>query len=160
MSNAERIRSLRKEGQHEEALQLAVSLAHQKPDDAELQYETACVHDFLGHEAAAVPFYRAAIAAGLSGESLRGAYLGLGSTYRALGRYEEALTTFQEGLERFPEAAELKVFRSMALYNTGRAKEAVAALLDIVAETSNDPAVQGYCNAISYYAEDLDRQWS
>jgi tetratricopeptide (TPR) repeat protein len=100
-----------------------------------------------------------AISAGLSGEQLRGAYLGLGSTYRALGQYEDALAVFEEGLRNFPSAAELVVFRAMALYNLGRNKEAVAGLLTVVAGTSSDPAVQSYRRAISSYAEDLDRQW-
>lgn len=159
MSSAERVRSLRKLGEHQAALRLAAELASQEPGDAQLQYEAACVHDYLGYEAAAVPFYLSAIAAGLSGGALRSTYLGLGSTYRALGRYEQALATFNEGLTTFPNAAELKVFRAMALYNVGRDKEAVAGLLTVIAETSNDHAVRSYCRAIALYAEDLDRQW-
>jgi tetratricopeptide (TPR) repeat protein len=159
VSAAERIRLLRQQGQHEAALRLAVDLSSQEPGNARAQYEAACVHDYLGHEAAAMPFYLAAIAAGLSGEQLRSAYLGLGSTYRTLGRYEEALATFNEGQSKFPDAAELKVFKSMALYNVGRNKEAVANLLMVVAATSNDQAVQSYRRAIALYAEDLDRRW-
>jgi len=106
-----------------------------------------------------VPFYLAAIDAGLSDEALRSAYLGLGSTYRVLGRYQEALATFDEGLSKFPGAAELEVFKSMALYNVGRNREAVAGLLAVVVETSNDQTVQSYRRAIALYAEDLDRQW-
>ena len=159
MSSAERVRSLRSRGQHEVALRLALELAPQEPSNAELQYEVACVHDYLGREAAAVPFYLAAIAAGLSGEQLRGAYLGLGSTYRALGQYQEALATFDEGLRKFPNATELKVFKSMALYNVGSNKDAIAGLLAVVVQTSSDQTIQSYRRAITLYAEDLDRQW-
>jgi len=158
-STAERIRLLRQQGEHEGARRVAVELASQEPEDAQVQYEAACVHDYLGHEAAAVPFYLAAITAGLSGEELRNAYLGLGSTYRALGRYQDALATFDEGLCNFPGAAELEVFKAMALYNMGRNKEAVANLLKVVTETSGDQAVQSLRRAIALYAEDLDRHW-
>jgi tetratricopeptide (TPR) repeat protein len=159
MSSVERVRALRRQGQHEAALRLAVELARQEPRNAPLQYEAARVHDFLGFEEAAVPFYTAAIAAGLSGEELRRAYLGLGSTYRVLGRYPEALATLEEGLRRFPDAVELKVFKAMVLYNVGRSKEAVAGLLTVIAETSNDESVQSYRTPILLYAEDLDRRW-
>jgi tetratricopeptide (TPR) repeat protein len=158
-SAVDHIRALRKQGLHEAALSLAADLAPAEPGNAELQYEAACVHDYVGREAAAVAFYLAAIAAGLTGDQLRGAYLGLGSTYRALGRYPEALAVFDEGLGKFPAATELRVFKAMTLYNTGSAKEAVASLLAVIAETSSDGMVQSYRRAIELYAEDLDRRW-
>lgn len=104
--------------------------------------------------------YIAAIAAGLDGELLRNAYLGLGSTYRALGAYAEALATLDEGVRRFPAALELRVFQAMALYNAGRAKEAVETLLRVVAETTSDAELASYRKAIELYAEDIDRKWS
>jgi tetratricopeptide (TPR) repeat protein len=159
VSSAEHIRDLRKQGDHEAARRLAAELAAHDPNDAELQYEAACVHDHLGEEAAAVRFYRAAMAAGLAGEQLRGAYLGLGSTCRALGRYEEALATFEDGMRKFADAPELTVFRAMALYNAGRSKEAVASLLNMLAHTSDDQAIQRYRRAILLYSQDLDRRW-
>lgn len=159
MPTLAQIRSLRNNGDHEAALKLAAELAPREAGNAELQYEAACLHDQLGLETAAIPYYRAAIGAGLSGDQLRGAYLGLGSTYRALGQYESALATFDAGLAAFPAANELKVFRAMALYNLGRAKEAVAALVTVAAESSGDPAVQRYRRALALYAEDLDRRW-
>ncbi len=160
MTDVERVRLLRKQGEHQAALQLALELVEREPKDALLQYEAACLHDYLGLEAAAVRFYVAAIAAGLSGMALRRAYLGLGSTYRALGQYSLSIETFNEGLAKFPQASELMVFRAMALYNVGSAKEAVAQLLAVVAETSNDGSVQSLRRAIMLYAEDLDRTWT
>src|SRR5687767_14524598 len=117
MSPTEQVLSLRRAGKHEEVCSLAVLLVTQFPADVELQYQAACVHDFLGREAQAVPFYLAAMSGELSVEHLRSAYLGLGSTYRALGEYAEAERTLREGLARFPDAAELKAFFAMALHN-------------------------------------------
>jgi tetratricopeptide (TPR) repeat protein len=154
-----RIRALRAAGDHESALRLAQQQAALAVDDAELQFETACLYDYLGREADAVAHYRAAIDAGLEGESLRSAFVGLGSTFRALGRYPEALATFDAGLQAFPQAAELHVFRAMVLHNLGRGKEAVEVLLGIVARTTADPDVASYRRAIELYAEDLDRRW-
>ena len=155
----EHARQLRCIGKHAEARDLLVGLAAQSPDDAELQYEAACVHDFLGEEASAVAYYIAALRGDLSEDHLRGAYLGLGSTYRSLGRYTEAEAVLRQGLDRFPQANDIKVFLAMALHNLGRSKAAVECLLTIIAETSSDKEVQGYRRAIALYAEDIDRIW-
>jgi len=152
-------RQLRAVGKHAEARELLAALVAQNPRDAELQYEAACVHDFLGDEASAVAYYRAALLGPLSEEHLRGAYLGLGSTYRALGRYTEAEATLRQGLERFPKANELKVFLSMALHNLGQSKAAVECLLAVLAQTSGDKEIQAYRQAIALYAQDIDRKW-
>jgi tetratricopeptide (TPR) repeat protein len=159
MSNAEQVRALRRAGRHDEACALAVALAAQSPSDSELQYEAACVHDFLGREAQAVPFYRAALSGDLPPDQLRSAYLGLGSTYRTLGRYAEAERVLREGLARFADAAELKAFLAMALHNLGRSKEAVELLLTVLAHSCADPHVQSYRDAILFYAQDIDRSW-
>ena len=59
-------RELRVNGKHAEAKDLLVALAAQNPNDAELLYETACVHDFLGEEVSAVSYYRSALLGRLS----------------------------------------------------------------------------------------------
>ena len=78
---------LRKEGRAEEARVILLELAAERPDDPQVQYQCAWVHDSLGREREAVPFYERAIAGGLSGRDLEGAFVGLGSTYRSLGEY-------------------------------------------------------------------------
>lgn len=156
----ETIRALRNEGRHEEALAIAVELSARPDADAQLLYETAAVHDSLGREAEAVPYYVRAIAAGLPQDQLRGAYLGLGSTYRTLGKSAESLAVLDQGLQDFPDANELVVFRAMALYNAARHKEALASLLGVIARTTDDPNVERYRRAIEFYAEDLDRTWT
>jgi tetratricopeptide (TPR) repeat protein len=152
-------KELRANGKHAEAKDLLVALVAQHPNDAELQYETACVHDFLGEEASAVVYYRAALLGRLSLEHLRGAYLGLGSTYRTLGQYTEAQVTLRQGLERFPEANEMKVFLAMTLHNLGQSTAAVECLLTLLANTSSDNDIQAYRRAILFYAEDIERIW-
>jgi tetratricopeptide (TPR) repeat protein len=157
--NIETVRELRRHGKHEEARLVAVALAATSPLDAMIQYETACVHDYLGLEAQAVPFYTAAIAGDLDPEALRSAYLGLGSTYRTLGRYSEARATLLEGLAHFPDANEMKVFLAMTLHNLGESRQAVESLLQIVAQTASDPNIQAYRQAIEFYAQDIERSW-
>lgn len=159
MSHAEQVLALRRAGKHEEACALAISLAALSPEDAELQYEAACVHDFLGREAQAVPFYLAALSGRLTSEQQRSAYLGLGSTYRTLGQYAAAERVLGEGLARFPDAAELKAFLAMVLHNLGRSKQAVELLLVVLAQSSADAHIQDYREAILFYAQDVERSW-
>ncbi|MGW7087038.1 tetratricopeptide repeat protein [Streptomyces sp. NPDC054871] len=153
---AEAVR-LREDGRREEAKERLLALCERFPLDAEVAYQTAWVHDTLGLEAEAVPHYvRAVEGSGLSLDDRRGALLGLGSTYRVLGRYPEAVTILGNAAAEFPDDAALKTFLAMALYNTGRARDAMEILLTLLAATSKDPDIAGYRPAIEHYAKDLD----
>lgn len=151
--------ALREAGQVEEARLLLLALHAERPDDPIVNLQCAWVHDKLGLEAEAVPYYEAAIRNGLEDEDLRHALLGLGSTYRTLGRYDEALTTLTRGVEDFPQDRAMQVFRAMALYNMGRPKEACEVLLRIISDTTADERIRAYESAIDIYAADLDRTW-
>ncbi|AZM57415.1 hypothetical protein DMA15_02275 [Streptomyces sp. WAC 01529] len=148
---------LRKAGHREEARERLVALSARFPQDAEIAYQTAWVHDTLGLEAEAVLYYERALAgSGLSDEDRRGALLGLGSTYRVLGRYDEAVATLGDAAAQFPDDGALKTFLAMALYNTGRTHDAMEILLTLLAATSKAPEIAGYRPAIEEYAKDLD----
>jgi len=143
----------------DEAGKLFAELYEAHPDNAEVNYHYAWLHDSLGEERAAVPFYERAIALGLPDEDLRGALLGLGSTYRTLGEFEKAVSLLRQGVARFPDAGEFPVFLAMALYNVGAHTEAMELLLKTVANTSNDPGIQRFQRAILFYANQLDKTW-
>ncbi|MFD9904559.1 tetratricopeptide repeat protein [Streptomyces sp. NPDC059063] len=148
---------LRESGRREEARDLLLALSERHPDDADVAYQTAWVHDTLGLEAEALPHYLRAIQQpGLSDADRRGALVGLGSTYRILGKYPEAVATLRDASAEFPDDGALKTFLAMALYNTGDSHDAVAILLKLLAATSQDPEIIGYRPAIEHYAEDLD----
>jgi tetratricopeptide (TPR) repeat protein len=148
---------LREQGRAERARVELLTLADQFPHDGEVAYQTAWVHDVLGLEVEAVPFYEHALSGtDLSAEDRRGAFVGLGSTYRALGRYDMAVATLRRGLLEFPRDAALQVFLAMALYNTGEARDSVAMLLKLLAATSEDERIRRYRRAIEFYADDLD----
>ena len=157
--NLKAIHKLREAGDHEKAGELAIVALTSSPGDPELQFEAACIHDYLGREAEAIPLYCLCIAAGLSPVRLRQAYLGLGSTYRVLGQYEKSERVLREGLEKFPQARELEVFLAMTLYNLGKAKESAELLLRIAARTSNDKAIRKHKSTILFYSKDLDKIW-
>lgn len=151
--------ALREGGQVEEARQLLLALHEEIPHDPPVNLQCAWAHDKLGLEREAVPFYEAAIRLGLSGEDLRHALLGLGSTYRTLGRYQDSLATLTRGVEEFPDDRSMQVFQAMALYNNGQAKAACELLLRIISATTADTDIRSYQRAIDVYADDLDRSW-
>jgi tetratricopeptide (TPR) repeat protein len=150
---------LRAKDRHEDARNLLVELASEFPTNPVVQYKTACVYDFLGLEKQAIPYYHAAIENDLPETDLRGAYLGLGSTYRTLGRYEESKKILLEGLNRFPNANEMKIFLAMTLYNLGESHEAVSSLLKVIVDTTIDEEIKNYERAIRFYADDLNKTW-
>jgi tetratricopeptide (TPR) repeat protein len=151
----------RRAGRYDEARQILNALEAQYPQSGTVQYHLAWLHDSMGEESGAVPYYEKAVKLGIPDEDLRGVLLGLGSTYRTLGRYQEAAETLRKGIETFPDAPEFPVFYAMALYNVGQGKEAVQLLLKTLVTLSGEALaeVQGFEGAISIYAEDLDRTW-
>jgi tetratricopeptide (TPR) repeat protein len=150
---------LRQQNKGKQALAMLQRLLKKQPDDAQLHYHAAWACDSMGEERAAVPYYEAALELGLQGEDLRGALLGLGSTYRTLGEYQKSAMTFRAGVEFFPEAREFPVFLAMACYNLGQHHEAMTLLLRALAETSGDEGVARFKRAILFYADKLDQTW-
>lgn len=151
---------LRRAGRHDEARAQLTELASQWPEDADIQYQAACVHDFLGLERQAVPFYLQSLRGTLSPEDRLGALHGLGSTYRTLGQYADAETVLLQAAQEFPNAKEVPVFLAMVHHNLGRSKEAVESLLRLLAETTADAGIRQYARAMALYAQDIDRVWS
>ena len=150
---------LRENGRAEEARELLLELLAEKPDDPQINYQCAWVHDSLGREREAVPFYERAIEEGLTGEDLEGAMLGLGSTYRTLGEYQRAVEALRSGTTQFPNNRAMQVFLAIALYNTGECREAVELLLRNLAETTGDEGISAYNRALLFYAGRLDETW-
>lgn len=152
--------ALREQNRDVEARRLLLELHDDAPRDARVNLQCAWIHDKLGLESEAVPFYEEAIATGLDRDDLNHALVGLGSTYRALGRYEDAVQTLSRAVEEFPEDRGIEVFLAMALYNTGDTKQAVEKLLSLLVETTSDPDISRYRAALTEYAADIDRAWS
>jgi tetratricopeptide (TPR) repeat protein len=144
---------------HEEARLLLLQLHAEFPDDPQVNYQCAWIHDLLGLEREAIPFYEKAIQAGLSGEDLKSALLGMGSTYRCIGEYQRSIDTFNRALTLFPGSHEFNVFLAMAYYNVHDYARAVELLLSTLADTSSDAGVLRYRRAIRFYSDKLDQIW-
>ena len=147
---------LRRESQHTEALAILLDLVNHHPDDAKVNYELGCTYDHQGVEDEAIAFYEHAIHCGLAGEDLRGALVGLGSSYRCMERFGDAARALQKGAAAFPDAKEFDVFLALTRYNMGEHAEAMRLLLNHIAEHSADAETQKYRRVIGYYAEHLD----
>ena len=143
----------------EEARTLLLDLVAAYPDDAEITFQTAVVHDNLGLEQESIPFYVQALAQGLSGADLERALLGLGSTYRGLGNYQQAEETLRRGVKEFPHNRALQVFLAMALYNMQHYKEAMELVLTNLMVTTSDEKLQYFKRPLAYYASHLDEIW-
>ncbi|MGY5611693.1 tetratricopeptide repeat protein [Vibrio brasiliensis] len=79
--------------------------------------------------------------------------------YRSLGQYQQALGYFEQTMDEYPKSLEVQPFYAMCLYNLGRHKEATSLLLKLLVNTTNSEEIKQYQEAISLYAEDLDRTW-
>ena len=147
----------------EQARALLLELAAAYPDNAEVTYQAAIVHDNLGLERESIPFYIQTLEQGLSGlDTATGlmrrerAFLGLGSTYRGLGEYQKAEETLRRGLSEFPQSRPLQVFLAMALYNRQQYKEAMELALTNLLETTSDEKLQYFKRGLLFYATHLD----
>ena len=150
---------LRKEGKLKESNEILINLVNEYPNDSMINYQCAWSFDSLVLEKNAIQYYEKAISIGLPDKELRGAYLGLGSTYRALGQYEESQEVFKDGLVKFPQDKAMKVFYAITLYNLKEYSKAMEILLYTIAQTSIDENIKNYKKAIEFYSDKLDEIW-
>jgi hypothetical protein len=135
----------------DEVLTAILALADERPDgDADALFERASAYDYVGNEAEAEPFYRAALDAGLAGDRRPRALIQLASTLRNLGRAAEGADllraeTGDEGLADVRAA-----FMALMLLDSGRPDEAVARALLALARHLPE-----YRRAVTYYADEL-----
>lgn len=159
MSTLQTAIELRSAGKPEEAKPILLGLLAQTPDDPDILYQLAWVHDLMGLEGEAVPYYEKAISSGLKEPDRCGALLGLGSTYRTLGLYDKSKNILERGRQEYPQAKEFNVFYAMTLYNLGQYDQAMGLLMKELGETSNDEGIKSYQRAIAFYSDKLDQVW-
>ena len=91
------------------------------PGDARIAYEYAGAHDSAGDEAAAVPLYEEALAAGLREPHRHRAQVQLASSLRNVGRVEEAVAVIDDVAARHPESLGVAAFRALVHHDAGGA---------------------------------------
>ncbi len=125
------------------------------PNIAEINYQLAWTCDVLGHATEALPYYEKAVALGLPENELSGALLGLGSTLRGLRQLERSAAVLESARMQFPDNREFDVFLALTLHDLGRHAEATRLLLEVIADTSEDPGLTAYQRAIRFHAGKL-----
>ena len=115
-------------------------------------FERGCAQDSTGHSDRAVPLYRAALDAGLSGLRRRRAVIQMSSSLRNVGDAPEAVRLLTAELERPPDELDGAVlgFLALALVDVGREREAVAASL-----TALSQCLPRYNRSLARYAAAL-----
>lgn len=147
--------SLRESGRAEQARPPLIVLATEFPDDAEVQYQAAWVHDYLGLEKDAVPYYERALALGLPEPEMEGLVLGLGSTYRNVGRIADSLALLERGVADYPANHAMRCFLALTRLSNNEPDEALALAFDVILDTSADATIDRYRRALSSYRDEL-----
>jgi len=132
-----------------------LALLAEHPGQPEVLYEVGGSYDTAGEEQTALGYYEAALAAGLSGDTLRKCLMQYGSTLRILGRYEESLAALDRALAGWPDSPSVRAFHALALHAAGRSDAAVGELLALVADGVRTPDVLRYEAALRGNAEYL-----
>ena len=98
-------------------------------------FERGSAQDSTGHPEQAVPLYRAALDAGLSGPRRRRATIQLASSLRSLGHADQAVALLSAELEAGSDELDgaVQAFLALALVDVGREREAVATSLTALA---------------------------
>jgi tetratricopeptide (TPR) repeat protein len=136
------------------AAQIDALAAELPPRSAIGLFERACAQDSTGHPDRAVPLYRAALGAGLSGLRRRRATIQLASSLRNLGDADEAARLLQAELDAPSDELDdaVRAFLALALVDLGRAREGVAHSL-----TALSRHLPRYNRSLRHYADAIRR---
>ena len=126
--------------------------AERPPGDAAARFERACANDSTGRPDAAVPLYREALAAGLTGIRRRRAVIQLASSLRNLGHADESVALLHAELDAGSDELDDAVvaFYALALSSTGRDREAAGLALEALARH-----LPRYNRSLANYAREL-----
>jgi tetratricopeptide (TPR) repeat protein len=130
------------------AQSLADEWVRREPNVPVAHYLAAWARDAQGLEAEALIHYERALALGLTGEHLRGALLGAGSTYRNVGQLARSEEILRQGIQTYGDVSEFPAFLALTLYSAGRFKEAISILLNLLADTASDTHIKRYDQAL------------
>jgi Tetratrico peptide repeat len=131
-------------------LALIENLAAELPAGSAIaDFERACAFDSFGHSDLAEPFYRQALAVGLTGERRRRAVIQLSSSLRNLGQATESVklltAELTAGSDQLDDA--VRAVLALALVDVGREREAVSIAVGALA-----PHLPRYQRSMANYA--------
>ncbi len=124
---------------------------------ATMEYELACLCDYLGDEENAWPHYQNALTissktnGGLNAEQLRGALLGAGSTARNIKKMIDSESLLRQGFNKFGVDSEFAPFLALTLHSQGKTNEALALAINCISKTSANPNITQFNRALAEY---------
>ncbi|WP_350348687.1 tetratricopeptide repeat protein [Agromyces sp. G08B096] len=121
-----------------------LAVLDEHPDVPEVLYEVGGAYDTAGEEDTALGYYERALAAGLTGETLRKCLLQQGSTLRVLGRFDESVAVLDRARAEFPDSDSVRLAHALSLHAAGRSDGAVAELMELVLDRVRTPEVLRY----------------
>jgi hypothetical protein len=134
-------------------VQQMTSLAEELPAGSAIaSFERASAQDSTGHPDLAVPLYRTALEAGLSGPRRRRATIQLASSLRNLGNPTEAAEILSAELHAPSDELDgaVRAFLALALVDLGREREAAAVSLFALSKY-----LPRYNNSLARYASEV-----
>lgn len=129
-------------------IEALLPILDEHPENARVLYEVGGAYDTAGMEETAASFYERALHSGLSGDLLRRCYIQYGSTLRNLGALVRSGEVFERARQEFPDSPSLAVFQAITFHASGRFDEAVASLLEVVAEDVDSADIRRYETSI------------
>ncbi|WP_413353479.1 tetratricopeptide repeat protein [Microbacterium sp. 1P06AB] len=129
---------------------MSEALIGRPEDDPRALFERASVEDFLGEEAAAIPLYRAALAARLDAPFETQARIQLASSLRNVGDASGAIAVLKDVPPTDPLAGAAAGFRALALYDDDKAVRALRTALRALADE-----IPLYGRALRAYAAEV-----
>lgn len=118
--------------------------------EAVRRYERASLHDFLGEEVEAIPLYRGALDAGLTGERRSACIIQLASSLRNVGDASGALALLHRFPDTDPLADAARAFEALALFSDQKPAPALRTALRALA-----PHLPAYRGSVTAYAAEL-----
>jgi hypothetical protein len=127
-------------------------VAELPPGSAIGLFERGCAQDSTGHSNRAVPLYRAALTAGLTGLRRRRVTIQMASSLRNLGNAAEAVDLLTAELDAQSDELDgaVRAFLALALVDVGREREAVSVSL-----TALSHYLPRYNRSLARYAQQL-----
>lgn len=117
--------------------------------DATEFYLAGGEHDSNGRPVEAIELYEQALAAGLGEPERPRLLLQLGSSLRNVGRIDEAVSLLEDARRDYPDFRPLRAFLALALHSAGRPEDALAELLNAIADEGDyERSLRAYAAAL------------
>lgn len=137
-----------------EARIIIMALLSEEPNNPEINYYCAVIHDLLGFDKKAINYYEQSISNNVQGELLEKTLIQLGICYRRNGKNNMAIKIFEKAIKHFPNNLAIQSLLAISnLYSQKVDPKVVSMLLNVITTSSSDPWIKEYSRFIKYRIE-------